>query len=447
MGYKFREKEYSTLSKLYEDFKDDSPVGYQTVRSRLKDGLSVEEALFNPKKRTGWTPAGGTHAVEGVIYETIPDIAREYNLKKNTVYQRYNRGKRGDDLVPPKKRKNYVEPKKEIKYKLYVEGKGFKSEAEACRHYGVKFVTYRKRKYKGYSPEECLGLKKIFDRRTLRKGKKINKASPKLVKLEVEGEIYTSYAALARAYDLSPHVVNQRIKKYGYSPEEAVIMKGKATQVTIEGKKYKSMAEASRAYGKTSNQVLSLMDKGLSLEQALGVEDYETTRSIKFDGELFKNLRDLAEKKEIPYSRLTSRLNSGFSLEKAIKAGSEKIIGEGRYNKKIIERDPELASRVSFLYFVQLKLKVDEKDLYKIGITTRSVKKRLRSIRHQIIRTHKATLFECFEKEQKILKRFKSKRVHSIGGETMDGYTEVLELSNKEVSYLKDYFDKINIDN
>ena len=159
MGYKFREKEYSTLSKLYEDFKDDSPVGYQTVRNRLKDGLSVEEALFNPKKRTGWTPAGGTHEVEGVIYETLPDIAEAYGMNQNAVYKRYSRGKRGDDLVPLKKRKNYVEPEKEIKYKLYVEGKGFKSEVEACEYYGVKFVTYRSRKYKGYSIEECLGIK------------------------------------------------------------------------------------------------------------------------------------------------------------------------------------------------------------------------------------------------------------------------------------------------
>ncbi len=437
MGYTFREKEYSTLTKLYENFKDDSPVSYQTVLTRIKDGLSIEEALFNPKKRTGWTPAGGKHEVEGIIYETLPDIAREYNLNKNTVYKRYARKKRGDDLVPPKKRKNYVEPKKEIKYKLYVEGKGFKSEAEACRHYGVKFVTYRKRKYKGYSPEECLGLKNIFDRRTLRKGKKINKASPKLVKLEVEGEIYTSYAALARAYDLSPHVVNQRIKKYGYSPEEAVTMKGKATQVTIEGKKYKSMAEASRAYGKTSNQVAALMDGGLSIEQALGVEDYETSHSIEYKGKTYKNRKALAEEFGLSSSKLSGRMGEGYSLNEALEAG-DKIVNEGKFNRTLLERDKSLASKKAVTYFI--KIFIDERELYKVGITTKSIKQRFSGQNYQTMNIFNGSLMDCFELEQTLLKKFKNRQVSNIKGDKLDGYTEILDLGSEDIIEINKIF-------
>jgi hypothetical protein len=106
--------------------------------------------------------------VEGKQYLSLIDIAREYELTKYSVYARYRRGKRCDDLVPEKKRKNYIPPKPEpIKYKLYVDGKGFKSEAEACRYFNIPLVTYRKRKYQGYSVEECLGLKEIPDKRKL----------------------------------------------------------------------------------------------------------------------------------------------------------------------------------------------------------------------------------------------------------------------------------------
>ncbi len=50
----------------------------------------------------------GSHIVEGVEYPNLPSIAEEYGMKLNAVYKRYSRGYRGDDLVPLKKRKNWL---------------------------------------------------------------------------------------------------------------------------------------------------------------------------------------------------------------------------------------------------------------------------------------------------------------------------------------------------
>ena len=105
------------------------------------------------KKRYNASPKG-PFIVEGKEYRSIPELADEYGLNTNAIYKRLSRGKIDDDLIPAKRRKNYSEPEKQTNYKLYVEGKGFKSEVEACKFYGVNFVTYRSRKYKGYSIEE-----------------------------------------------------------------------------------------------------------------------------------------------------------------------------------------------------------------------------------------------------------------------------------------------------
>ena len=42
----------------------------------------------------------GSHIVEGVEYPNLPSIAKEYGMTLNSIYKRYSRGCRGDELVP-----------------------------------------------------------------------------------------------------------------------------------------------------------------------------------------------------------------------------------------------------------------------------------------------------------------------------------------------------------
>src|ERR1044072_7267977 len=98
----FRNKQYQTLSQCYNDNKDIAKISLPTFMKRVREGDSIEEALAKPKGRTLVSNLG-SHIVEGVEYENLPSIARAYGMKEMTVYKRYNRGKRGDDLVPPQK--------------------------------------------------------------------------------------------------------------------------------------------------------------------------------------------------------------------------------------------------------------------------------------------------------------------------------------------------------
>lgn len=491
MKYIFQEKKYSTLSSCYEDNIDKITVGIATVRNRLKKGWNLELALLHPKEKTITTKLGA-HTVEDVTYDNLPSIANEYGMTLNTIYKRYSRGCRGDELVPLKKRKSYIEPTKEESFKFYAGGVGYKSATDACTKLNVKYVTYRKNLRKGFSVEQALGIDPVTDGRmargkkfvvdgkkntikelsisnnvpemtirdrlkrgatirqalgldelpigTLKKQRELSKNKRKPILLTVEGKLYTSYLALANDYGLPQYTVRQRIVDYGYSPEDAVKRDGKSKPLTVEGVFYSSKAAVAEAYGITPAVLLARLANDFTIEQALGIEIKENTRTINYDGYVFKSLNDLAEKKGISASALRSRINSGYSLEDAINAG-DRIRNSGRYNLTILERDNELAAKPASLYFVRIF--IGQKERFKIGVTTQTVSKRLKQESYQFktIKVISGTLLDCFVLEQGIIDLLYDKRDPEITSNMLDGYSEIFNLNESDVEVIIEMLD------
>jgi hypothetical protein len=491
MKYVFQGKGYSTLSSCYDDNIDKITVGIATVRTRLKKGGDLEKALLHPKEKTITTKLGA-HSVEGKVYENLPSIADEYGMTLNTIYKRYSRGCRGDDLVPLKKRKSYVEPAKETNYQFYAGGVGYKSAADACRKLNVKYVTYRKNLDKGYSAEQALGIEPVKDGRVARglkfdvDGKKYTiKELTKLhntpevtirdrlkrgatikqaigldkipkgalknrrefetkkrgpIHLIVEGEVYTSYQALADAYGLPQYTVRQRIVDFGYTPEDAVKLEGKSKPLTVEGVDYPSKAAVAEAYGLTAAVLLGRLAGDVSIEQALGIEIKENSRTVDFEGEIFRSLNELADRKGISIGALRSRIQSGLSLEEAISAG-DRIRNSGRYNLTILQRDSELAAKPAWLYFVRIL--INNKERFKIGITTQTVDKRLKqeAYEFQEIKVIDGTLLDCFVLEQEVIELLYDKRDPEITSDMLDGYSEIFILNESDIESITEILD------
>jgi len=332
----------------------------------------LNKKKYNPSPR-------GPFIVENKEYKSIPELADKYNLNRNAIYKRFSRGKTGDDLIPAKHRKSYVEPKKKVKYKFYLNGKGFKSEVEACKFYGVKFGTYRSRKYKGYSMEECLGIKE----NSMLGGKRFipNKKSHRSVK------------------------------------------------VIVNGNEYKSRADAARAFGKTPEQVNASLEKGRTLEEALGLNVADLRYTISYKGVKYRSLKELCEKKDLKITTIQSRINRGMTLEEAITAG-DYIENEGKYNLTLLERDQKLANSKGYLYFIRLNL--DDEWKHKVGITAKNTEQRMKGIKYELLFEVSSTLINCYSLEQEILKKYKHKRDLRKGGQDLDGFTEVLDLDNQE---------------
>ena len=279
-------------------------------------------------------------------------------------------------------------------------------------------------------------LKDLFkNKEKLKKRREIEKTKRKPIRLNVEGKIFTSYKSLGDAYGLPQYTVRQRILDYGYTPEDAVMLDGKSQPINVEGVRYPSKAAVAKAYGLTPAVLLARLARNVTLEQALGIEIKENSRTIEYQGELFKSFKELAEKKGFSAETLKARLYSGLSLEDAINAG-DKIRNSGRYNLTILQRDSELAVKPACLYFVRIT--IDNKDLFKIGITTQTVAMRLQKEAYEFetIKVVNGTLLYCFTLEQEIIDLLSDKRAPDITSDMLDGYSEIFTLNKNDIEVI-----------
>ena len=328
----------------------------------------------------------GSHIVEGVEYPNLPSISEEYEISLNTIYKRYSRGHRGDGLVPKKKHKNYVPPKKEINYKFYVNGIGYKSYQDACRKNNINYITFRKR--------------------------------------------YFVYGwSLARALNTPPLWYRDGSSTFS------------ARKIEVENKEFESIAAAARHYGLTPDNVVTDLKKGLTVNQALKLEIRPTENLIKFKGTFYESKNDLCKKLKFPYSTLLNRIRKGLTIEEAIDLGPDHLLSEGRYNEKILKRNPALAAKSAKLYFAIVI--INENKRYKIGITTQKVSSRLSAEfnSYKILKLIKQSLLECYLLEKKLLNTFSEYRDRNITSEQMDGYTEVFDFPENVVENIKSILD------
>lgn len=335
------------------------------------------------------------HIVEGVEYLNLSSVSKEYGLSLNSVYKRYSRGHRGDNLIPKKKRKNYIEPKK--KYKFIVYGVGYNSYAEACRKHNVDYQTFLNRRRRGMIISQALGIYKFADKPFFR----------------------------VRA-DRNPKNIGR----------------GEGRKTVVAGKHFKSLSEVARAYNLTAHLLASRIKSGQTIEQAVGLETYDTKISIKYKGKIYKNYSDLAKYYNIPHRLLYGRIKRGLSTSEAIALGNKRTSwSTGRYNEKILKRNPNLASKPAFLYFVSII--IDGQKRHKIGITTQKIKTRLKLQDYKILKAVKLTLIECYRLEQQILKSYSKYLDKNMTPDKLEGYGEIFDfpqdMVNQVLKILKNF--------
>ena len=96
--------------------------------------------------------------------------------------------------------------------------------------------------------------------------------------ITIAGMTFQSFAGAAEAFGVDPTLFALRVGRLKWTPEQAAGIEerawlGKADQLTIDGKQFKSLSEAAKAYGQRYKTVHSrLRVKGWTVEQALGIE-------------------------------------------------------------------------------------------------------------------------------------------------------------------------------
>jgi hypothetical protein len=326
------------------------------------------------------------HIVEGAKYSSLTAIGQVYKergVTQSAINKRYQRGKRNDDLINEKKRKSYIEPVKESEDRFIVGGIAYKNAADACRKLGIKYCTYRSRKKRGFSDEEALEIVPRLDHR------------------------------------------KSNAKTY----------KNIGKEVWVKNQRFPSIAAAARFHGKDIEAVRAKLDKNLSIEQALGLESYLTSRSILYKGQIYPNKKALAiqiglrpsQVYEIPKER---------NFEQAIDELLCKPVIRGRRNETFYRNNPELGSSKGLIYFSEFNhpsiKPAKDKFFFKVGIT-QNLKTRNAGLKY-IGKSwfQETTQLDASRAEAEIIDLYNDKLTDKISSKEVDGKGEIFEITKDQ---------------
>lgn len=138
----FEGKTYSSYAELCRDKK----VCGVTFNRRRRKGFSIEECLYG--KDAPFT-------YKGVKYKNLNALCNATNMGWETVNHRLKLGYTVEQAIEWDECNN-------SRYKVYYNGKDYKSERNLCEKMGVHYVTFCQRKSRGLSLEECIHGKVKF---------------------------------------------------------------------------------------------------------------------------------------------------------------------------------------------------------------------------------------------------------------------------------------------
>ncbi len=147
------------------------------------------------------------------------------------------------------------------------------------------------------------------------------------IPITCNGTTFESIKALSAHYGLAKEKVTRRLA-FGWSPEQAVeLMEKRKTSSTgkplaFDGVQYQSLADASKALGYDPKTIAGRIAKGYTPEDALrgNLKGRLPHRSkpIEFLGEVFLSQEKLAEQYGLPWRTVWKRLQRGWTMEQAL---------------------------------------------------------------------------------------------------------------------------------
>ena len=362
--------------------------------ARVHLNPKVSKRSANWRYRNGWPIKAALELISyekkdrekikfrGKTYESLSALAREFGIDPTLFIRR---------IKSPKYKHKFTISEalglKKFKGKgfiktLIVEGKKFNTMSEAARHYGYSPTTVNRKLLDGWSPEQALGLKK-------RKGfHPETNGIIYIIKNRINKKIYIGASLGTLANRWKGHVDRARINTRKDSIAEAIIEFGKnnfkirilkrtnelskferhyinkfnsrtpngynlsaggigygslGRKVKIDGIKFKTLKDAADHSGVNQGTFVTRLSIGRTLEQAAGLQKYNTIYKnhikVKIDGNEFDNVRAAAKFYGIHDHTARTRIGNGWSIERALKTKkidlAKKIKFKGKTFKSI----------------------------------------------------------------------------------------------------------------
>jgi hypothetical protein len=382
------------LGKKYKHLKalaDELQIDADTFRARLSRGYSLEDAATGQMKPR-ISGAAKSIDFEGKRYPSKGSLAKAYGITWTIVSKRLNRGwtmrqALGIDPEPPRFRDhkghardskwkrtrqilNKIEPVPDGEgYKIYLitnsmngkqyvgltigtlsdrlkqhfaaARKGRKAPLpNAIRKYGEKVFSIRLLRDDAQSYEQLQDqeITEIAARDSIRNGynSAVGGAVGITKPISIQGRRFPSRAQAAEYYGVDVSILNLRINRLKWTPEEAVGLvertwKGKEVEVIVRDVKYPSIRQAAIALGKDFRKVYDrFSEKGWTLEQALDLmPPPDTVKAIGLQvtafGVTYKSISQAAKAHGINPESLRRRIAHGENTEAAITAAKSRL--------------------------------------------------------------------------------------------------------------------------
>ena len=188
----YNNKIYNTLKELAKDYN----INYDTLKDRLtKRKWSLEKAIETPVKSVH---DGNKLKYKNKTYKSIRKLAKEYNVKYNTLTQRLQNGWSVKKAIETPITYN----KRSIKYN----NKTYKSIAELARDYNIPPKKLQKKLDRGWT------LKKAIE-------------TPVQIKdysIAYDNKTYPSITELAKKYNIPDKTLYSRINERKWSVKKAI---------------------------------------------------------------------------------------------------------------------------------------------------------------------------------------------------------------------------------
>lgn len=138
---KFKGKTFNSLQEAAKF----AGINATTLNARLRSGWSVEKAMTKTKRVL-------TIKVFGNFYKNKMEICKHFNIDYDTFTRRVSYGLSVEQAVMSEKTKY------EKRLEFTVNGETFKNKKEAAEKYGVKPHVVSKRLWRGWTPEQAVGI-------------------------------------------------------------------------------------------------------------------------------------------------------------------------------------------------------------------------------------------------------------------------------------------------
>ena len=291
-------------------------ANYVRASARLRCGYTPEQA-FEQEPSTKWFLGSCEVVVDDIVFENIKAAAEHYNVKYSTVCYRLETGRTIEQALglEPLGRPNPNNANRYVgSYALYknivVKGKTYPSISKAAKELGLSKDTVYRRIKNGDTVEQA------FDEApsTRHRGKSV----------KVRGVIYPSIQDAAIAYNVSPRSVYKALR-HGKTIEQALKLEATTpaatshVRVTVENVEYPSIAAAAAAYNRPARAVAFALNKGKTVEEALGIVPHSRPKFNKtiVEGVEYPSIAVAAEHYNIDPKIVYQRIRTGWTYDKA----------------------------------------------------------------------------------------------------------------------------------